>query len=226
MQGNLGYFERLVPQTTSIAHKQSAPATANAAFIAPNSSIVGNATVAESASVWYGCNIRGDAHPVKIGEGSVIGDRATIAGANIGADVLVGPNATIRGAVVGDGAVIGANTIVGAGVKIGARAIVEAGSVVPEGTTVEAGQVYAGNPAASVRAATEAESAAAKDVLSEQVELARTYQFEADKTDGDLYDEEEEKHFQQNLESDHWADQNYDRIPSRRGNLFNRRNVA
>ena len=44
------------------------PDTAAAAFVAPSASIVGAVDVADDASVWYNCTIRGDVASISIGE--------------------------------------------------------------------------------------------------------------------------------------------------------------
>ena len=225
LQGSLAYIERLVPQTTSVPIKNSVPATSNAAFIAPNSSIVGDATVKEGAAVWFNCVLRGDRGAVTIGERSTIGDRSTIEGSSIGSGVTVGPNSAVVGATIGDQVLIGANSMVGEGVKVGARAIIEPGSVVPAGTTVTAGHIFAGNPAVSVRAVTEEEINALSDLVAENIEKAEAYAHECDKSYQDLVDEEEAKQIQEQLESDHWRDANVGRVEDRQGNIFNRRQV-
>lgn len=225
IQGNLGYFERLVPSTTALGFKNSTPATAKAAFIAPNTSIVGKATVAESASVWFGAALRGDLGEVSIGERSSIGERTTVSSSSIGAGVTVGPNSTINGANVGDNVLIGANSVVGEGVKIGARSIIQPGSVLAAGTSVPTGHVFAGNPAVSVRQVTDAEIDMVKELAVESMEQAFACSFEAEKSFGDLLDEKAEKEWQQNLASDHWRDADYGRVDSRTGTVYNRRNT-
>lgn len=227
LQGRLGFVERLVPQTTSVAIKDSAPATSNAVFVAPNSSIIGNATLGDGASVWFGCTIRGDlGNGVLVGAGSAILDRTSIASSNIGAGVTIGPNSSISGAHIGDGAQIGANSIVSEGTKIGAGAIIEAGSVVPAGSTVEAGHVYAGNPASSVRAVTKEQADAAVAQVTHNADIAVQYQFESNKSYGDVQEEGDAKQAQEQYESDHWRDANAGRVDSRQGNVYNRRPVT
>jgi carbonic anhydrase/acetyltransferase-like protein (isoleucine patch superfamily) len=223
MQGRLGYLERLVPNTTAIPFKNALPATKDAGFVAPNSNIVGNVTIADSASVWFGSSIRGDNGTVSVGEGSSIGDRSVVSNSTIGAGVNVGPNAFIEGAKVGDDVRIGANSIVGKDVTIGARSFLEEGSVVVEGTTVPTGHVFAGNPAVSVRETTTADIENHRTQTTEGIELATAYAFEVSKSYQDLLDEEEEKGFQERLDSNHWRDTNYQRINSRQGSILDQR---
>ena len=56
------------------------PDTAKAAFIAENASILGDVTLAEGSSVWYGAVIRGDLDHITIGKNSNVQDNCTLHG--------------------------------------------------------------------------------------------------------------------------------------------------
>jgi gamma-carbonic anhydrase len=43
------------------------PVLGNGAWVAPTASVVGNVTLADAASVWFGTVMRGDVAPVVIG---------------------------------------------------------------------------------------------------------------------------------------------------------------
>lgn len=115
--------------------------------IAPGAAIVGDVRLADDVSIWYGCVLRGDVHRIEIGARSnvqdgavihlgdddpvviheevVIGHRAVVHGAEVGAGTLVGIQATILdGAVIGEGSVIGAAALVTAGTTIPPRSLV------------------------------------------------------------------------------------------------------
>jgi carbonic anhydrase/acetyltransferase-like protein (isoleucine patch superfamily) len=114
----------------------------NAAFIAPNSTVIGDVVTGQEVNVWYGAVIRADkdritigdrsniqdncvvhtskGHPVTIGDDVSIGHGAILHGCTIGSTVLVG-----MGAIVLNGAVVGDNTIIGAG------AVITEGKVIP-----------------------------------------------------------------------------------------------
>ena len=41
-------------------------------FVAPNSTILGDVSLGEKSSIWYGANLRGEKGPIVIGNNSVI----------------------------------------------------------------------------------------------------------------------------------------------------------
>src|SRR3989442_3330163 len=83
-----------------------APTVDPTAFIAPTATLIGDVTVEEGASVWYGAVIRADYSPVVIRAGANVQDGAEIHGPpNDG--VEVGPGATVAHLFVVHGAVLG-----------------------------------------------------------------------------------------------------------------------
>ena len=97
------------------------PDTAAAAFIAPSASILGAVDVADDASVWYNCTIRGDVASISIGPRTNIQDNTVIhvdsdalggSGSTptiIGADCTIGHMALLHACTLGDGAFVGMN---------------------------------------------------------------------------------------------------------------------
>jgi carbonic anhydrase/acetyltransferase-like protein (isoleucine patch superfamily) len=120
------------------------------AFVAPTASVVGDVTVEEGASVWYGAVLRGDFGPVVVRAGANVQDNSVLHSPD-GITCEVGPGATIghtcvvHGATVGEEALVGNGSIVLDGASIGARSLVAAGSVVTG--EIPAGVVAMGSPA-------------------------------------------------------------------------------
>lgn len=54
------------------------PDTQKAAFIASDAAILGDVTLAEGTSVWYGAVIRGDLDHITIGKNSNVQDNCTL----------------------------------------------------------------------------------------------------------------------------------------------------
>lgn len=147
------------------------PVLGERCYIAPTASVVGDVSLGEDVSVWFGAAIRGDSAPIIIGPGSNIQDNVTIHCTDdepvvLGRNVSVGHNAVVHsavledevlvgmGAVVLDGAVIGAGSIVGAGAVVTKNAVIPPCSLVmgvpgrvvrtvPEGANLENAQIYA-----------------------------------------------------------------------------------
>jgi carbonic anhydrase/acetyltransferase-like protein (isoleucine patch superfamily) len=146
----------------------STPDVAGTAYIAPGAVLLGDVTVAEHASVWFGAVLRGDQNAIRIGAGSNVQDNCVLHADHpdfpgtpvlLGADVTVGHNCVVHGCGVGDGALIGSGSVVLDGVVIGERALVAAGSVVLPGTELPAEHLIAGSPAKVKRPLTEDEVA-------------------------------------------------------------------
>ena len=129
------------------------PVVSPTAFVAPTAVLVGNVTVGDGASIWYGAVLRGDgAEGIVIGAGSNIQDNCVLhvsseRGTTVGADVTVGHGAALEGCEICDGAVIGMNAVVLERARVGARSLVAAGSTVLVGTVIPDDSMAAGSPA-------------------------------------------------------------------------------
>jgi carbonic anhydrase/acetyltransferase-like protein (isoleucine patch superfamily) len=127
------------------------------AFIAPTASIVGDVTIHENASVWYGAVVRGDTSYVVIERGANVQDGAVVHG-RAGQPSLIREEASIAHKCVIHGATIGARALIANGAQVldgavvGEGALVAAGSVVLPDTEIPAGMLAAGTPAQVKRA--------------------------------------------------------------------------
>ena len=123
------------------------------AFVAPTATIVGDVTIEEEASVWYGAVVRADYAPVVIRAGANVQD-GSIIHAPPEMPVEIGPGATVAHLCVVHGAVLGEECLVanGAtvldGARIGVRSMIAAGAVVKPGDQIPDGVLAAGVPAA------------------------------------------------------------------------------
>jgi len=89
-------------------------------FVAPGAVLIGDVTVEEEASIWFGCVLRAEEAPIHIGPRTNIQDLTVIhtdvdRPCRVGAGVTVGHRAVLHGAVVEDGALIGIGGGCGAG---------------------------------------------------------------------------------------------------------------
>ena len=134
------------------AFEGRSPRVSASAWIAPTATLVGDVTVEDEASVWYGAVLRADFGPIIVRRGANVQDGSVLHG---GADPVteVGEGATIGHLCVVHGCVIGAEALVGNGATvldgavIGARALVAAGATVPPGLAVPDGMLAVGVPA-------------------------------------------------------------------------------
>ena len=144
------------------------------AFIAPNATLVGDVTLGENASVWYGAVLRGDMGAITIGEGTNIQDNCVIhEQVTIGRDCTVGHGAIVHGCTVGDRCLIGMGAIILNGAVLGDDCLVGAGALVTGKVNAPAGSLVLGSPAKVVRPVTEAEKEATMEDARQYVALAK-----------------------------------------------------
>jgi len=135
-------------------------------FIAENAVIIGDVTIGDDCSIWYGVVLRGDVNTIKIGNRVNIQDNASVhtlyqrSVTIIGDDVSVGHNAVVHGAKVGNDVLVGMGAILMDNAEIADGSIIAAGAVVLSNEKLEPG-VYAGVPAKKVKDGSEAITAAA-----------------------------------------------------------------
>ncbi len=144
-------------------------------FLADNAVIVGDVTIGDECSIWFGAVLRGDVNTITLGnrvnvqDGSVLHTLYQKSTIEIGDDVSIGHNVTIHGAKIHDMALIGMGSVVLDDAEIGEGAIIAAGSVVLKGTKVGPHELWAGSPAKFKKMV---DPAQAKEI---NVKIARNY---------------------------------------------------
>lgn len=150
-------------------------------FVAPTAAVVGDVTLGDGASVWYGASMRGDVHWISVGPGSNVQDCATVHVSRgthpcrIGAGVTVGHNAVVHGCTLEDDVLVGMGAVVLDGAVVGAGSIVGAGALVTGGTVVPPRSLVLGSPARVVRALTDAEVERNRANAAHYVRMSRMY---------------------------------------------------
>lgn len=210
------YTERLVPSSRIVSVDGVAPALPGANnFIAPSASVIGNVTIGEHSSVWYGATVRGDVNNVKIGSKTSIGDRAVVHVAKIqgdlptkiGDNVTIGANAIVHACTIDDLVVVGESAQVMDGATIGTNSIVAPASIVTPGTKIPGGELWSGSPATKERALTAEEIAEISEAAHETLELAYLHSVENSKDYKQLIEEEEDR-LDRKLRKKAWFDPN------------------
>lgn len=127
----------------------------NGAFVAPNATVVGNVTLEENASIWYGAVLRGDNGDIYIGAGTNIQDNCVIHDRTvIGENCTVGHGAIVHGCTIGNNTMVGMGAIVLSGAKIGNNCLIGAGALVTGKMDAPDGSLLLGNPAKIVKEVT------------------------------------------------------------------------
>ena len=115
-----------------LSHLGQYPDIHPSVYIAPTAVIIGDVTIGEGSSIWFGAVLRGDVCPIRIGNKSNVQDGVIVHGdpggeVRIGNNVTIGHRAVVHGCHVDDGSLIGMGAIVLDGVHVGRESMVGAG---------------------------------------------------------------------------------------------------
>ncbi|HWQ67120.1 MAG TPA: gamma carbonic anhydrase family protein [Methanospirillum sp.] len=151
-----------------------------AAFIAPNSTMIGRITIGTDAGIWYGAVVRADKDQIMIGDRSNIQDNCVVhtsAGhpVSIGDDVSVGHGAILHGCTIQDQVLVGMGAIILNGAVVGSGSIIGAGALVSEGKEIPPRSLVLGVPGKVMRQVSDEEGSGILHNASEYVKLAREH---------------------------------------------------
>jgi gamma-carbonic anhydrase len=163
-----------------IPYKGRSPIIAQNCFVAPTAVLIGDVTLHEGASVWFGCVLRGDVSPIVVGARSNIQDNTVIHGDDgsptiIGEDVTVGHSAIIHAATVADRVLVGMGSVLLSRCKIGSDTIIGARALVTEEMEIPSGSLAIGMPARVKRPLTAEERAHIMASSAHYQEFAQHY---------------------------------------------------
>ena len=144
--------------------KKWTPKLGEKTWIAPSADVVGNVTMGEDVSIWFGCVVRGDVHSISIGDRSNVQDLSMIHVTHykkedmsdghptvIGNDVTVGHRVMLHGCTIEDACLIGMSATILDGAVIGKESIVGADSLVTKNKVFPPRSLIMGSPAKVVR---------------------------------------------------------------------------
>jgi carbonic anhydrase/acetyltransferase-like protein (isoleucine patch superfamily) len=136
-----------------IEYKGHRPNISPKAFIAPTAVLIGDVTVREDSSIWFGAVLRSDQNenPIVVGARTSVQDNCVIhsgeAATILEDDVTIGHGAIMEGCMIRRGAIIGMNVTVLENTEIGEESLIAAGSVVVPRTKIPPRVLAAGSPA-------------------------------------------------------------------------------
>ena len=127
------------------------------AWVADSAQVIGQVTMAQDSSIWFGTVVRGDTETIHIGRGSNVQDGCVLHAdpgkpLNIGDGVTIGHQVMLHGCTIGDGSLIGIQSVVLNGARIGKNCLVGANALITEGKEFPDGSLIVGSPAKVVRA--------------------------------------------------------------------------
>jgi carbonic anhydrase/acetyltransferase-like protein (isoleucine patch superfamily) len=157
-----------------------APKLGKNAYVADSAQVIGQVTLEENVSVWFGTIIRGDSEHIHIGAGSNIQDASVLhadAGVplTLGKNVSVGHQVMLHGCTVGDGSLIGIGAVVLNHARIGRNCLVGAGALVTEGKEFPDGSMILGSPAKAVKQLSPEQIAGLQRIAAHYVENAEHF---------------------------------------------------
>lgn len=170
----------MFPGAVILRYLGSAPAVGARVFVAPGAALVGDVTLGDDVSVWFGCVLRGDVNRIVVGarsnlqDGTVVhlGDRDPTL---IGVDVVVGHRAVLHGCTIGDSVLIGVQATVLDGAVVGAGSVVGAGALVTAGTIIPERSLVLGVPARVIRSVDDATPAFHAALAAKYTRLQHNY---------------------------------------------------
>ena len=156
------------------------PVLGNGVYLAKTAVVLGDVTLGDYASVWFGAVLRGDINRIVVGANSNIQDNAVVHLADdfpclIGEWVTVGHSAIVHACTIGDECLIGMGATILDGAEIGAQSLVGANALVTGGTKVPPGSLVLGSPAKVVRPLTEAEQQGLKPWAEKYIAVAKAH---------------------------------------------------
>lgn len=123
------------------------------AFVAPTAVLIGDVTVGQDASIWFGAVLRGDDpdHGIIVGSRTSVQDNCVVHVGRwgptvVGSDVTVGHGAKFESCVIGDRTVVGMNAVILQRAVVGEECLLAANTVVLEGREIPARSLVAGVP--------------------------------------------------------------------------------
>jgi carbonic anhydrase/acetyltransferase-like protein (isoleucine patch superfamily) len=161
------------------------PKIAASAYVDQASTVIGDVTLGERASVWPGAVVRGDVNRIEIGDDSNIQDGSVLHGeldrypVILGSRVTVGHMVCLHGCVIEDDVLVGIGAIVLNGAKVGHGSVIAAGALVPEGMEVPPDSMVMGVPAKVRRNVTEDEKKRFAENAQRYIRYRQEYRDEA-----------------------------------------------
>lgn len=150
------------------------------AFVAPNSTVIGNVVLGEKSTIWYNAVLRGDIDSIIVGdntniqEGCILHCKKGVA-LRVGSNVTIGHGAILHSCSIGNNTLIGMGAIVLDESEIGNNCLIAAGSVVTSRSKIPDGSLIAGSPAVIKRVLSEQEILEIKNNAKEYINLLKYY---------------------------------------------------
>src|SRR3954447_3327833 len=161
-------------------HLGRTPDISRATFVAANATVLGDVTLGQNSSVWYGCVLRGDINSIVIGDGTNVQDGTIVHladdhGVRVGNYTTIGHAAIIHACDIGHECLIGMGATILDGATIGDHCIVGANALVTQRFVAPPGSMILGAPAKVIRPLTDAEKSGLRQWAEKYISVARAH---------------------------------------------------
>lgn len=165
---------------TLIPYKDLHPKIDNNVFIAEGARIIGDVSIGAHASIWFNTVLRGDVHPITIGQYTNIQDNCTVHvwyefPTVVGDYVTVGHGAILHSCTIAHNCLIGMGAIILNYAEIGENCIIGAGSLIPERKKIPPNSLVMGSPGKVIRQVTTKEIEAIRQSALVYAQDAKNY---------------------------------------------------
>lgn len=176
----VGELRRRFPRAHIDCYLASLPSVGQDVLVAPGAALVGDVTLADGSSVWWGAVLRGDLAPIAVGARTNIQDGTVMHVADdtpctVGEEVVVGHRAMLHACRVEDGCLIGMQSTILDEAVIGHGSVVGAGALVTQRTVVPPYSLVLGSPGRVVRKLTAEDEAFHRAAALKYVRLKENY---------------------------------------------------
>jgi carbonic anhydrase/acetyltransferase-like protein (isoleucine patch superfamily) len=134
------------------ARLKKGPTIHSSAWVVPGATVIGDVTLKEESSIWYGAVLRGDINRIIIGPRSNVQDNAVVHldtdyPTTVGELVTIGHTAVVHACTIDNEVLVGMGSIILDDVEVGARSIIGANALVTMGMKIPSGSLVLGSPA-------------------------------------------------------------------------------
>ena len=160
------------------SYKGLSPKWGKECYFSENAAIVGDVTMGDECSVWFGATVRGDVAPITMGNRCNVQDGAVVHVTNTTGptimedDVTIGHNATVHACTLRKGCLVGMGSTVLDNAEVGEGAVVAAGALVLSNTKIGPHEIWGGVPAKFIK---QTKPNQAESFAAHYVEYAKEY---------------------------------------------------
>lgn len=164
-----------------ISFQDVTPRIEASVFVAPNVWIIGDVSIQEKSSVFYGSVLRGDILPITIGrntniqEHSILHTSVGLSPCIVGDNVTVGHRSTLHGCQIERNCLIGMGSTLLDNSHIGEYSLIGAHTLITMNTRIPPRSLVLGSPGKVVRELTDKEIEELQKSADHYVEVSRTY---------------------------------------------------